>query len=95
MTTCMETWIVVRPYDATGAFRARTSGIRSACRSSTWSNVRRNAIQNALIHATRNCSNAYAKGERSFELLGKLDPEALDPHFPSFRRLKRILNDRL
>ena len=31
----------------------------------------RDAIQNALIRASRNCYNAYAKGKRSFELSGQ------------------------
>ena len=36
-----------------------------------------------------------AKGKRSFEVLGELDPEALKPHLPSFARMVRILNENL
>jgi hypothetical protein len=28
-------------------------------------------FQDRLVHATRNCTNAYAKGKRSFEVLAK------------------------
>ena len=52
----------------------------------------RDAIQNALAHATRKCSNAYTKGKRSFEVLGQLDPETLIKYLPSFARVRRILD---
>ena len=55
----------------------------------------RDAVQDALIHATRRCGNAYAKGKRSFEVLGQLNPETLSKHLPSFRRVRRILDARL
>ena len=41
------------------------------------------------------CSNAYAKGKRSFEVLGEFDPEVLKPHLPSFDRMLRILDTSL
>lgn len=56
---------------------------------------RRDDVQNRLVHATRNCSNAYAKGKRSFEVLEKLDPTTLAQQLPSFARVRRILNDKL
>jgi hypothetical protein len=52
----------------------------------------RHVVQDALIHATRNCGNAYNKGKRSFEVLGLLDPEMLGQHLPSFVRVRRILD---
>ncbi len=52
-------------------------------------------VQDKLTHATRKCSNAYEKGERSFEILGKLSPAVLEQHLPSFVRVQRILNERL
>jgi hypothetical protein len=51
----------------------------------------RDAIQDALALATRKCSNAYTKGKRSFEVLGKLDPATLNKYLPSFARVRRIL----
>jgi hypothetical protein len=55
----------------------------------------RHSVQDKLMHATRNCSKAYAKGKRSFEVLGKLDPGVLASYLPSFVRVRRILNARL
>jgi hypothetical protein len=52
----------------------------------------RDTIQNALIHATRSCGNAYTKGKRSFEVLAKLDAATLSQHLPSFARVRRILD---
>jgi hypothetical protein len=52
----------------------------------------RHAIQDQLVHATRNCKNAYKKGKRSFDLLGKLSPDVLQQHLPSFARARMILN---
>jgi hypothetical protein len=57
--------------------------------------VARHDIQNALFHATRNCTNAYAKGKRSFEILPKLTPTVLASYLPSFVRSRRILNEKL
>ena len=55
----------------------------------------RQEVQRKLAHATRNCVNAYAKGKRSFEVLGKLSPAELEQHLPSFRRMLRILGEAL
>ena len=35
------------------------------------------------------------KGEKSFELLGKLDPKAIEPNLPSFGRARKILDAKL
>ena len=55
----------------------------------------RHDVQTRLENATARCSNAYAKGRRSFEVLGELDPDMLKPHLPSFVRMLRILNENL
>ncbi len=55
----------------------------------------RDDVQTRLENATRTCLNAYAKGKRSFEVLGKLDPKALRPHLPSFVRVLRVLDENL
>jgi hypothetical protein len=55
----------------------------------------RHDIQESLVHATRGCTNAYAKGKRSFEILAELTPGTLETHLPSFGRTRRILNRRL
>lgn len=93
MTTCMETWIATD---------------RAALRSHYGAKLRENAlpalhdmesrdrhaVQEALQHATRDCTNAYQKGKRSFEVLEKLDPAELREHLPSFVRCERVLNAR-
>ena len=94
MTTCMETWIVAD---------------RAALREHYGHKLRENALppldnlesrdrhdmHDNLVHASRNCSNAYSKGKRSFEVLAKLDPAALKEHLPSFVRVDCILRAKL
>jgi hypothetical protein len=94
MTTCMETWIV-----------ADRAALREHYRHKLQENAlpplhklesrARDEVHDKLVHATRNCSNAYSKGKRSFEVLGKLDPAVLKQHLPSFVRADRILKDKL
>jgi hypothetical protein len=55
----------------------------------------RSDVHDDLVHATRECANAYEKGKRSFLVVGELNPAALEPLLPSFARAKRILNVRL
>ena len=55
----------------------------------------RHDVQAMLVHATRNCTNAYAKGKRSFEVLAKLTPSTLNKYLPSFVRTRRILDQKL
>ena len=94
MTTCMETWIVVDRaalqghYDQLLQLSALLSPAESESRS-------RHDVQENLLHATRNCKNAYAKGKRSFEVLAKLDPAVLKKYLPSFVRIIRILEAKL
>ena len=91
MTTCMETWIIADR--ATLAEHYGTDLQESALPPLVdLEKKSRVAVQNALIHATRECANAYSKGKRSFELLGKLDPATLSRSLPSFARVRRILN---
>jgi hypothetical protein len=91
MTTCMETWIVADR--ATLAEHYGDELQESALPAlKNLEGRTRDAIQKALTHATRTCSNAYIKGKRSFEILGQLDPETLIKHLPSFARVRRILD---
>ena len=93
MTTCMETWVV-----------ADREILKKHCGSRLQESAlppldnleqrSRHEIQDNLIHATRNCSNAFEKGKRSYEILGKLTPVSLNK-LPSFVRVIRILNERL
>ena len=92
MTTCMETWIVsdrkvlAMHYGDKLQESALPSLVNLEQRT-------RQYIQEQLSHATRNCSNAYKKGELSFEILGKLSPNTLSNYLPSFARVQRVLDE--
>jgi hypothetical protein len=94
MTTCMETWIVAdRPalrehYGHKLQENALPPLINLEIRD-------RHDVQDSLAHATRNCSNSYAKGRRSFEVVSTLAPSVLRQHLPSFARIERILKTKL
>jgi len=94
MTTCMETWIVADRKTLTKHFgnKLQESALPALHDAESRS---RQEIQKSLAHATRKCGNAYAKGKRSFELLGKLSPPELQKHLPSFRRTVRVLDRNL
>ncbi|MGH7170380.1 MAG: DUF4276 family protein [Gemmataceae bacterium] len=91
MTTCMEAWIVADRATLAEHYGAELQESALPALHNLEGRPR-DGIQNALIHATRNCSNAYTKGKRSFEVLGKLDPETLSKHLPCFLRVRRILD---
>ena len=94
MTTSMETWMAADRNALTTHFGPRLN--ESAL--PAFSNMEqrdRHDILNALQNASRDCPGPYAKGPKSFELLGKLDPQILEQHLPSFKRVKRILNGNL
>ncbi|MFH1718341.1 MAG: DUF4276 family protein [Planctomycetota bacterium] len=94
MTTCMETWIVA---DRDTLRQHYGSEFKESALPSLSDLEQRNRkdVQEGLKRATHNCSNAYRKGERSFEVLAKLKPETLEGHLEAFRRTKRILNEKL
>jgi hypothetical protein len=94
MNTCMETWIMA---DRVALKDHYGSELYESSLSSLVDLERRlrHEIQEQLVLATRDCSNAYAKGKRSFELFGKLTPATLERHLPSFVRVRRILNEKL
>jgi hypothetical protein len=94
MTTCMETWIVS---DRAGLAAHYGKGLQTSALPPlvNMENRSRHDIQDRLMRATRKCSNAYAKGKRSFEVLASLDPATLEEHLPSFVRARRILGQKL
>ena len=94
MTTCMETWIVADRTTLKDHYGSRLQESALPALSDLESRSRQE-VQDKLSHATRNCRNAYAKGKRSFDVLGKLSPPALTEHLPSFRRNVRILEEEL
>ena len=94
MTTCMETWIAADRLTLKEHYgdELQESALPSLV---DLEQQLRHDVQEKLIHATRDCSNSYKKGKRSFEILGKLMPSTLEKHLPSFVRARRILNQRL
>jgi hypothetical protein len=94
MTTCMETWIVTdrRALQEHYGHRLQENALPPL---TNLENRNRHEVHDKLVHASRNCSNAYRKGKRSFELLAKLDPAVLKKHLPSFVRVDRILKAKL
>jgi len=94
MTTCMETWIVA-DRDALTKHYGSELQISALPPLVDLESISRHDIQNDLFHATCDCSNAYKKGKRSFDVLEKLSPDKLEFHLLSFVRVKQILENRL
>lgn len=94
MATSMETWIVTDREALKAHFGPRLN--ESALPPVQDMELRdRHAILNALQRASRDCPGSCAKVPKSFEILGKLNPDVLEQHLPSFGRTRRILNGKL
>ena len=93
MTTCMETWIVAdrAALQEHYGHKLQENALPPL---NDLENRSRHDVQDGLVHATRQCSNAYAKEKRSFEVLRMLDPSALNS-LPSFARTIRVLKQKL
>lgn len=93
MTTCMETWIVADRAALQGHYdhRFQENALPPLI---DLENRQRKEVYDKLAQATRNCSNAYAKGKRSFEVLGALNPSALKS-LPAFKRMAEVLEEKL
>ena len=94
MVTSMETWIIADRQALADHFGRRFQ-ISALPPLDNLEGRSRQDVQNRLEHATRDCPGPYSKGRISFEVLGKLDPDVLEGHLPSFRRARRILRDKL
>ena len=90
MTTCMETWIVTDRTALRDHYGQQLQENALPSLDKLENRLRRD-VHDKLVHASRNCLNAYSKGKRSFEVLAKLDPAVLKQHLPSFARVDRIL----
>jgi hypothetical protein len=93
MTTCMETWIVADR----ATLRAHYGEKLQESALPPLHNLEarpRHEVQDRLIHATRDCKNRYAKGPRSFEVVGMLQPPALQ-NLPGFARAIRISREKV
>lgn len=94
MTTCMET-LIVSDHSALRDHYGTKLQVSALPALTKLEDRGRHDVQDRLAHATRDCSNAYKKGKRSFEILAKLTPAALEQHLPSFARTRRILDQNL
>ena len=94
MTTCMETWIVTDREVLQEHYGSELHE-NSLPALTNLEQRSREQVQDALQQATRDCSNAYKKGKRSFKVLGELTPAVLGQHLPSFTRVGRILDEHL
>lgn len=94
MVTCMETWISA---DRETLKRHYGNDLQESALPPLQSieNTNRQTILQKLEHASRNCSSAYEKGKHSFALLGRLNPDVLEAKLQGFKRLVRILNEKL
>lgn len=93
MTTCMETWIVADRATLRAHYQ---EGFQENALPPLHELERRDRTElfTKLSAATRGCTNAYKKGARSFGIVGKLNPSALQS-LTSFARMIRILKERL
>ena len=94
MTTCMETWIVA-DRNALREHFGRNFQENALPPSDNLERRSRQDVLGSLERATRNCRASYAKGPKSFEILAKINPNAIAPNLPSFRRARTILAEKL
>ena len=94
MTRCMETWIVADLSALQEQFGPdfQTGELPEL---NNLEEVSPGNLEGRLEDATLFCPNSYGKGRNSFEVLGKLDPNMLEEHLPSFQRVRRILSEKL
>jgi hypothetical protein len=94
MTTCMETWIAA-DRETLRAHYGKDLNENQLPPTTQLESRHRHTVENALKNATSACSNAYRKGKRSYEVLGKLKPAVLAALLPSFARAMAILEQKL
>lgn len=92
MTTCMETWIAADRNALCERYSRRGLNENMLPPLTDLEARSRQDVQTRLRRATQ---NQYAKGEESFTILGELNPSTLEQHLPSFKRARRILNQKL
>ena len=94
MTTCMETWIVA---DRAALKEHFGNGLQDSALPplQNLESRDRKDVHDRLVKATSQCPGPYDKGPKSYEVLGKLNPEKIEDYLPSFKRMRSILNDTL
>jgi hypothetical protein len=96
MVTCMETWIMADHQAIIGFFGQRLQKTALLPPQNLEARTKQE-VQDRLHHATRNCGKdrVYAKGKKSFQILGELNPDTLKEHLPHFRRFIATLDSHL
>ena len=94
MTTSMETWIVADRLALKDHYGSKLQESALPPLDELESRSR-HEVHDTLVKASRDCSNVYCKGKRSFEVLARLDPAVLKKYLPSFARVDRILKQKL
>lgn len=96
MVQCMETWCV-GDRTTLRAFFGQCLVANALPPLDDLEERARDDVQDRLANATRQCGRdrAYAKGSRSFKLVGSLDPAELRKHLPHFGRLCDVLDQKL
>jgi len=94
MTTCMETWIAAARATLRSHYGTALNENQLPAPTDLESR-NRHEVQDRLERATAATSKPYRKGRRSFDLLAKLNPQALAPLLPSFSRAMAILEAKL
>ncbi len=94
MTTCMESWIVA---DRETLKKHYGHKLRESALPATDNLEQRGRaeVRDKLVHATRDCTHRYRKGNRSFAVVAELNPATLESLLPSFARALRILAAKL
>lgn len=92
MICCMETWLVA---DRATLMRFFPEWIdRQVPKWPKLEQVEKDRVLDALKRATSKCAKKYAKGQVSFELLGEIDPKAVEAACPAamalLTRLRQI-----
>ena len=94
MTRCTETWIVTDRAALLEYFKESLE-IDDLPELDNLEHLSPGNLKDRLESATQHCPDPYSKGRNSFEILDKLNPDVLEQRLPSFRRARRILNDKL
>ena len=94
MTRCMETWITADRGALLEFFGSRLR-ICELPELDRLEDIGPGRLNDVLQSATRFCIEPFRKGRSSFTMLGRLDPNVLEEHLPSFSRVRRILTKKL
>lgn len=91
MVTCMESWIAT-DHETLKSHFGQNFQVFALPDLDNMESRNPKAVLDALHKATK---GRYKKGKRSFEILGKLNPDVLRQHLPSFVRCEGILKRKL